>query len=141
MAELQRFHKITIIVAVIVLLIVLILVGILMAYGNKSNTNFPPLANSCPDYWLSDISGNCIIPASGTGKNSGTGIITSTNTPGYDNIANTIDFKNSMWGGGKSGSICNKRKWCNLMGILWDGIDNYNGCTSASTSPTPTTSA
>jgi hypothetical protein len=131
MAELQRFHKITIIVAVIVLLIVLILVGILMAYGNKSNTNFPPLANSCPDYWLTDISGRCIVPILGTGKNSGTGIINSSNTHGYDKTSSSIDFSDSLWGGGKTGSICEKKKWCNLMGILWDGVDNYNGCTTA----------
>ena len=128
MAELQRFHKITIIVAVIVLLIVLILVGILMAYGNNSNTKFPPLANSCPDYWLSDISGTCLVPTSSASKNSGTSIITASNTRGYANGA--INFSDALWGGGKSGSICEKKKWCNLMGILWDGVDNYNGCST-----------
>ena len=52
-----------------------------------------------------------------------------TNTPGYSNmmsdneIVQYIDFSNPAWTG-----VCDKKKWANENGIVWDGISNYNSC-------------
>ena len=52
-----------------------------------------------------------------------------TYTPGYsydisDNvISQFIDFSDPKWKG-----ICDKKKWANENGIVWDGVSNYNSC-------------
>jgi len=133
MAPMGRFHWITILVAVVVLLIVLIYVGILMTHGSKAALAYPPIANSCPDFWLTDLSGNCVVPGPGS-KNAPT-VTLSTNqknktsyTPGFDGSA--INFNAAGWVSGGTSAICAKQTWCRQMGVAWDGIDNYNNCSS-----------
>ena len=128
MGQMERFHWIAIAVAAVVLLITLIFIGILMTSGNKTAKLYPPLANSCPDYWLSDASGNCIVPTTKNVKNTPNISITSGNTRGYDSEAGTIDFKSAGWTQGTTSAICGQQKWCNTMGVTWDGVDNYNAC-------------
>ena len=38
-------------------------------------------------------------------------------------VTQYIDFSDSKWTG-----ECDKRKWANENGIVWDGISNYNSC-------------
>jgi hypothetical protein len=124
MAEMGRFHWITIMVAFLILLIVLIFIGILMTQGSKASKKFPPLANSCPDFWLTDSDGYCVIPSTGS-KNAPPKdkTFSSSNTPGLSANNKSINFQHSGWTG-----ICAKKKWCNTNQIFWDGIDNYNDC-------------
>lgn len=60
-------------------------------------------------------------------------------TPGYtpaDSVLKTpatIDFSNSEWGAygarpGKKSDDCIYREWANRVGVVWDGITNYNQC-------------
>jgi len=127
-----RFHWITILVAVLVLLIVLIYVGILMTHGNKASKIYPPIANICPDYWLSDISGNCVVPAPGS-RNAPTTTLSSVKTspgytPGYNGTS--VDFNSATWVSGKSSATCSKQTWCQRIGVYWDGVSNYNNCST-----------
>ena len=135
MAPMGRFHWITILVAVVVLVIVLIYVGILMTKGNKASKAFPPLANTCPDYWLTDISNSCVIPVSGSKnapKISLSSIKTSDGyTPGYNGTS--VDFNSASWVSSGKSAVCNKLTWCRKLGVYWDGIDNYNNCETTTT--------
>ena len=137
----ERFHVIVLAIATIVLVLILVFVGILLSKGN-TNLAFPPNYGVCPDYWRIDASSNkCIIPKfSDNVVNVGNiygsdpsppdppledNILT---TPGYSfDVSNQIvthyiDFSDSKW------SVCNKKKWANENGIIWDGVSNYNNC-------------
>ena len=50
--------------------------------------------------------------------------LTTTSTPGYDEMGNTIDFDDAKWYTGP----CMKKKWANQYNIVWDGVSNYNDC-------------
>ena len=138
----DTFRIIVLAIAAIVLVLILVFVGILL---NKGNTNvaFPPNYGECPDYWTYDSEQKkCIVPNYSDkvinigniyGENPDVSpLLTNgvTNAPGYKSIVNDknetvhyIDFNDSKWGG-----ICNKKKWSNENGIVWDGISNYNNC-------------
>jgi len=134
MASMGRFHWITIFVAVLVLLIVLIYIGILMTHGNKASKIYPPIANICPDYWLSDISGYCVVPAHGSrnGPNTHLSSVTTSSsyTPGYNDTSGTVDFNSSLWVAGTQSVTCAKKTWCQKLGVYWDGVTNYNNCST-----------
>lgn len=134
----ETFYIIVPTIAVVILIIVLTYLGIKIKNAKATSTSFPPIYNTCPDYWTVDATGNCVVPTSATAKNigsfgntvSGTVTIPSGSTPGYSNGA--INFFNSD--GSSSWSIngmspqCAMKYWSNQNGIVWDGISNYNGC-------------
>ena len=138
----ETFHLIVLTVAVIILILVLTFIGLSMSANNSSAT-YPPIMNSCPDYWeLSTDGTKCIIPSSKSSLNIGSiydkntmkltpNITDITKTPGFssskdanNNIINSIDFTNSGWKG-----TCDKSRWANSNQIMWDGVSNYNSCT------------
>ena len=143
-----------IIVSVIALIFLLLLLGFmwfLMYYRSQnSDTTFPPNVNNCPDYWLTDNNGNCLVPAyNANGLQTNTGLLYTQNSnnkialntklspdgkasaPGFtviDNSGNSfINFKNG-WTSLAGGSTCAQRAWANSYNIVWDGITNYNSC-------------
>jgi hypothetical protein len=138
----EKFHIIVLSIATVALILILIFVGILLSKGN-TNEAYPPSYGTCPDYWEVDTdektnTSKCIIPNIQTTKlNIGNMYDESTMTlkdaitytPGYSyDISNNvvtqyIDFSDSKWTG-----VCDKRKWANENGIVWDGISNYNSC-------------
>ena len=138
----EKFHIIVLSIATVALILILIFVGILLSKGN-TNEAYPPSYGICPDYWEVDTdettnTSKCIIPNIQTTKlNIGNMYDESTMTlkdaitytPGYSyDISNNvvtqyIDFSDSKWTG-----VCDKRKWANENGIVWDGISNYNSC-------------
>ena len=139
----DSFHIIVLAIATIVLVLILVFVGILLSQGN-TNKAFLPNYGECPDYWTYDEEQKkCIVPEYSDkavnlgnmyGENAEISPILSngvTKAPGYttflDQSKNVtihyIDFQDSDWGG-----ICNKKKWANENGIVWDGISNYNNC-------------
>jgi len=124
-------------VATVALILILIFVGVLLSKGD-TNAAFPPSYGMCPDYWEIDASSNkCLIPNIKTTKlNIGNmydeveilkDAITYTPGYGYDISNNVItqyiDFSDPKWKG-----QCDKKKWANENGIVWDGISNYNSC-------------
>jgi hypothetical protein len=134
MAQLETFHLIAIGVAAVVLIVALVFIGIMIVNGKKVKS-FPPLANVCPDFWLQDNSGNCVIPTDGR-KNSikgGSSTLKSVSTPGLiteRGINLAIDFSNEGWSkyGSTKTANCGKRKWTKEHGVFWDGITNFNDC-------------
>ena len=134
----ELFHIIVLSVATVALILILIFVGILLSKGD-TNAAFPPTFGICPDFWeISAGTSKCMIPNIQTTKlnigsiyddNTMTLKDAITYTPGYsydisDNvISQYIDFSDPKWKG-----ICDKKKWANENGIVWDGVSNYNSC-------------
>ena len=107
----DTFQKSVLIIALVVLIALLISVGILLNKHSK-NTNWPPIQNTCPDYWTEDGSGNC--KGETNGLNIGTGAVTST----VDSNGNNVTGE----------TRCQKRTWAINNGIMWSGVSNYNSC-------------
>jgi hypothetical protein len=98
------FQKTCLIIAVVFLIILLIVIAVALLSGRAAKT-WPPEVSNCPDWWLSDGSGNlarCLNP-----KKIGT----------CDGPAN---FTTKQYTG--DNGICNKYKWANNCKVAWDGI-------------------
>lgn len=141
----ERFYLIVILIALLALIGILTYIGVLMTYYKDKDTTYPPVAASCPDFWMvsNEDPNKCRIPTySPTARNVGTTSLppapTSTsneatlqlnaeNTFGLDLNNNTINFTHPNWGMGGA-STCKKQAWANQYGLVWDGITNYNSC-------------
>lgn len=135
----DTFQITVLIIATVLLILVFATVGILSKYTDIDKV-FPPIANSCPDYWSVDLSGNCRIPQS-NGSNAGsiysggniniTADKTDTSklfTPGYSSGGAYINFNDPLWGTLGKSPVCAKNTWSATNGLQWDGISNYNSC-------------
>ena len=105
----ETFQKIILYSAIIILIVVLIIVGVAFSYAK--NEQWPPLVPECPDYWISDGSGNnsqCInIKDLGTCPANGTKHL-------------TMNFNGPIFSG-DNGS-CAKYRWADACNLTWDGI-------------------
>ena len=136
----DKFYTYVVIVAFVILVLALIGLGVILQNQDKGEV-FPPIQSKCPDAWATTASG-CYIPdlsinigtfvktnltaadrrylLSLSGGYSGTGssvtALQVSNTASYELV-----FK-------PEALPCDKRKWANMHGILWDGISNYNQC-------------
>ena len=119
----EVFYIVVLSIAVIFYIIILTLFGLMMT---KSDTvaAFPPMKNSCPDYWTSetDASGKVLCK-----PNTSINTIDITGLPGSN--GGSVDFTDTQWGSnsGKS-NICALNSWANKNNISWDGVSNFNGC-------------
>ena len=134
----DTFYIIVLSIAVCLLILLLTFIGIKMTYNKRSNVSgsnaFPPNYSTCPDGWTADIVGNCMAPSSFDGSQISTDYnnsikkkITSP-TPGYIS-SSQINFQDAGWGDGTSRQ-CKLKDWANTYNIKWDGIINYNGCST-----------
>ena len=128
-------------IVVLIAIIFFVLMVVFLNYNiNKSLTStvYPPVENSCPDFWLQNKSNHCVvpnitIPDGNYGTFFGDTLATKVNqspvTHGFATTdgVHTIDFKNPNWGTLGANSLCNKKNWASTYGITWDGITNYNG--------------
>ena len=128
------FYIIVTVVALIILIILLVVIGYIMTKGAKPGI-FPPLANTCPDFWRTDPSKNglCIVPEY-AGANIGTfrtsNASSVSNLFGFSKVGNVskIDFTNQGWRASSGTSaICAQQNFVASNGISWDGVGNYNG--------------
>ena len=119
----ETFYIIVLSIAVIFYITILTLFG-LMITKVDSNIIFPPMKNTCPDYWTAstNVSGNVICTPS-----SGINTIDITGLAGYDGTG--VDFSDVKWSSntGKS-NICALNTWTSRNNISWDGVSNFNGC-------------
>lgn len=133
------FYTIVLSIAVVLLILLLTYIGILMKNAKTSGDGeiFPPVANSCPDYWGASVSdpSSCIIPRNVAGtKNMGSiydvnGLtLNDGNTVGYDAGKNMINFNDTRWSSGGKIAVCAQKDWANKYNIMWDGVSNYNSC-------------
>jgi hypothetical protein len=127
----MEFKGTVVLIALVVLIIILTWVGSTIRAGLKSSI-YPPVLNPCPDNWVSDASGNCLIPdLSGNNPNVGNVIDFSATNPttfGYDATNRLIDFTNPGWASGGTSAQCGQRAWARANEIYWDTITNYNQC-------------
>jgi len=112
----DRFHLITLSVAVVALIVTLTLAGIALQF-NSEQQKFPPSHDECPTGWTMDSgSGRCgngdgkFTPKSSSWKNT----LTSPASRGTHDV--------------KEVDMCVKKGWANRHGVYWDGVTNYNGC-------------
>lgn len=99
------FQTTLLIVALVILLIVLLVIGGSLKAAH-ANPKWPPMVPNCPDWWISDSSGNdtrCVNV-----KNLGT---CSEKTMNF----NTAEFIGSN-------GPCAKYNWANKCKVSWDGI-------------------
>lgn len=112
------FQKIVIITAIVILIILLLIMAFIM---QSTKPTWPPNVSSCPDWWVTDGSGNrqkCInikdlgvCPAQQGQKHQ------------------VVNFNLSRFTG--TNGACNKYTWANTCKVAWDGV-NYgvdNPCT------------
>ena len=136
----DKFYTYVVIVAFVILVLALIGLGVILQNQDKGEV-FPPIQSKCPNNWVSSVSG-CYIDKS---KMENIGDLSCTNltsadlrylSPGtYTTNAATKQSSLTLVNG-KNYEIlfvpealaCDKRKWANMHGILWDGISNYNQC-------------
>ena len=136
----DSFQLTVLTIAFVILVLILTIVGVMIS-KNKTVV-FPPISNTCPDFWEVSTDGTkCVIPLNGS-TNSGnlyagsTLSITSNNTntssnlytSGYDASNNLIDFNDVGWTAQGLTSICQQKNWASGYNVTWDGVSNYNSC-------------
>ena len=130
----DTFHYVVIAVATVALIIMFIVMGVFISKNNV-DTTYPPYVNTCPNYWMADASGNCVIPKeTGTtgSKVPAINVPTDPNRPymktyGLDPSDTVVNFNDKGWATAGKSATCAKKAWATNYGILWDGISNYNG--------------
>ena len=103
--KLGAFQKIILIFAIIMLVIILLFIATSLAAA-KMTATWPPVTPVCPDWWISDGSGNnsrCI-----NSKKLG---VCDENEKNF----NTAQFTGSN-------GLCNKYRWATGCKVSWDGI-------------------
>jgi hypothetical protein len=106
----ELFQKIVLFSAIIILIIALVVIGTALMYSK--NQVWPPMTPECPDYWVSDGSGN---NATCTNiKDLGTC------PPLGDSKHLVMNFNNPRFTGAQG--LCTKYAWANRCGVTWDGI-------------------
>lgn len=105
----EGFQKIVLISAIVILIIALVLIGMALSSGEET---WPPIKAECPDYWVSDGSGNATTCTNV--KDLGTC------PPSEDSEHLVMNFNGSAFTG--SEGDCNKYKWADKCNVSWDGI-------------------
>ena len=122
----DQFHYIVLGIATVALILVLTYMGIFLTSTTYNKRVYPPTQNTCPDYWLLNDSGGCIVPTS-TNANFPRQSLSS--TPGYNSSTGSIDFNNSGWSTVPGlTQRCALRNWAIDNGVTWDGVTNFNQC-------------
>ena len=136
----ESFYLIVISIALLALIGILTYVGILMTYYRDKDTTYPPVAGTCPDFWIvsDEHPTHCKLPTVPTDNSigiknvgsiySGSALeLNASNTPGLNQQTKAIDFADAKWGMAGS-AVCKKQAWANQYGLVWDGVTNYNSC-------------
>lgn len=123
------FYTVVLAIATAILILILTYIGIQISNKNTSTAVFPPVANSCPDFWsLASDNVSCAVPT--TGKNKPSSTLNASNvTAGYSATPTAqINFTDPGWTAAGSSATCSKKTWANKNNIMWDGVTNYNKC-------------
>ena len=106
----EAFQKIVLFSAIIILIIALVIIGIALMYSK--NQVWPPMTPECPDYWVSDGSGN---------NSTCTNVKDLGTCPASSGSQHLVmNFNNPRFTGAQG--VCSKYTWANRCGITWDGI-------------------
>jgi hypothetical protein len=112
--KMGSFQKMILVIAVIILFMSSIVIA--YALHKSKNTNWPPMIPDCPDYWVSDGSGNKITCTNV--KNLGV----CKPPTGSEHLV--MNFKNPPYTGANGN--CAKYTWANNCKLAWDGL-TYGG--------------
>lgn len=145
----DKFYSIVVIVAFVVLVVALIGLGVMLQKQDDA-TVFPPIQNQCPDGWTPDktdgsglAAGEHDVCTMSTADQKNKGTFDPTMLTDFDkkylvqkngnDIADgttTLDSLDSKYvvRFNSAALPCDKKKWANAHGIIWDGISNYNQC-------------
>jgi len=104
------FQKIILMVAIITLFITLIIVS--YALHTSKSSNWPPTIPGCPDYWITDGSGNNVTCTNV--KNLGTC------KPSSGSSHLIMNFNKPPFTG--TNGNCAKYTWANNCQVAWDGL-------------------
>lgn len=135
MFEIDSFYLIILSVATFILILVLGFMGWMLSH-QKDEIIFPQVTISCPDFWTLTEDNVCMQPESGKfnrgsddslTKYRAIGSATNVDVPGINKDETGFNSSDAGWGTGKS-ATCNKRKWANDNGIIWDSVTNVNFC-------------
>jgi hypothetical protein len=108
------FYKNVFISAVLSAILLIAIIGGVM-YFLKNKEVYPPVINSCPDFYNLDSSNNCIrSTAWGSPPSGSTGC----------SILNFSDQSYLLPGSNEGSGICNKKNKAEYCGVTWDGITN-----------------
>ena len=110
-SNIGAFQKMILMVAIVVLFITLIIIAYSLKQS-KNSDNWPPVVPICPDYWVSDGSGNNITCTNV--KNLGKC------KPSAGSKHLVMNFNNAPYTGANGN--CAKYTWANNCGIAWDGL-------------------
>jgi hypothetical protein len=162
----EDFYFYTLAIALIILLIMLTMIGITLSYGNETKVYPPVqndcpdywvqatkddvIKGNTRQKDSSEPTDYCIYPTlNGTNKGSGDGNlyisdnwIDISNSIGGNIVAGTyyvqIKGNDAKWGNLYPGMTvrCAKQKWALDYGFVWDGVTNYNGCSSVDSTET-----
>ena len=108
--NLGSFQKIILNIAIVILSSSLVVIALAL-YSSKNN-NWPPMIPNCPDYWLSDGSGNNLTCTNI--KNLGVC------KPPSGKQHLTMKFNTAPFTGANGN--CAKYTWANNCKIAWDGL-------------------
>jgi hypothetical protein len=108
------FKKMILISAIIILIILLVLIGVALNYAKDES--WPPMTPSCPDYFITDGSGNdarCVDIKDLTNT-------TCRQNKDMNDKYLKVNFNTPAYTG--SNGTCNKYRWATNCGVAWDGI-------------------
>jgi len=127
--QMFSFYNIVIIIAIVILILALVLIGMTMKPTN-STIPFPQYQTLCPDFWTLDDQKKCIPSILNTPPPqkfvnvldiSHNGVVFDNQTKPTKILS--LDLSPDNWT-----SLCDKYKWANKNGLLWDGVMNTNQC-------------
>lgn len=140
--DIDYFYVIVLSVAIVLLIVILTYVGIVMTYYKSNSAKvYPPVANTCPDYWkVSSDGSGCIIPIDAYSKNYSLKLMDDIHNGVVPNNAFSViwsetdmsmirldDTKLGTYNGATNKN-CGHKNWANYYNIEWDGVSNYNNC-------------
>lgn len=108
----------------------------LVINNNIYNNLYSYKKNDCPDFWKSDLSGNCYFPTSFSfvdkNKIINSGDLKSlqinSKVAPYSEDGKSFLNNNILWSSSIQSTICAQREWALKNHIVWDGVSNYNKC-------------
>lgn len=104
------FQKFILLIAIIILLVNLVIIA--LALYNSKNKNWPPMVPNCPDYWVSEGSGNKVTCI----NEKDLGVC----QPQTGDNHLIMDFNRPPFIG--AGGNCAKYTWANNCKVAWDGL-------------------
>ena len=136
----DKFSLYVLVVTIVCLIIALTIIGLIIK-NNKYSTAYPPIIDTCPDYWYSsyyDVDSGINSTPSDSCKNSAFGCCPDNVTSKTDDVGTNCALSkcyNVQKLGTQSDSCysvmdfskytkCEKQKWAKQCNLTWDGITN-----------------